>query len=70
MSSSVDIAAGGKASVDAEREKLGEGIVENDSERPVSGKEGTEDVTDERRGVAGADEGPDEANMKYLPHVV
>lgn len=57
------MATGGKASVDAAREKLGEGIVENDSERPVSGNEGNEDVIEDRRGVAGAEEGPDEANM-------
>jgi hypothetical protein len=37
----LDIATGGNASVEAEREIFGEGIVEKDSERPESGNEGT-----------------------------
>jgi hypothetical protein len=46
-----------------------EGSVENESER-LSVKEGIVDEREEMWGEAGADVGPDEANIKKFPHAV
>jgi hypothetical protein len=65
MSSRLDMATGGNASVEAEREIFGDGMVEKDSDSPASGKDGMGGEMEERWGEAtGADDGADEANMK------
>jgi hypothetical protein len=59
------MATGGKASVDAASDMLGDGSVENDSESPVSGKDGSgEEMVDKLGEVTGVEDGPEEANMK------
>jgi hypothetical protein len=63
------MATGGNASVEAERDMLLEGMVENESER-FSVKVGMEAAREEMWGEAGAEVGPDEANIKKFPHAV
>jgi len=61
----LDIATGGNASVEAEREIFGDGMVEKDSESPASGKDGIGGEIEERWGeVTGVDDGADDANIK------
>jgi hypothetical protein len=61
----LDIATGGNASVEVEREILGDGMVEKESDSPASGKDGMVEEIEERLGeVIGVDDGADEANIK------